>query len=202
MSSYATKNDLKNVTHLDVSSFASKANLGSLKTEVDKLDIPKLSTLPTDVAKLSNKVANDLVEETDFDNLKKKVNKNEINNDNLETKVDNNDSTPKTSINNLKTKIDNIDSPKYVEKTDYDTKIGNLELKIPNINGKLHTSDFNSKVTELETKIKTAKSRPDISGLATKSSVTTVENKIPDVTGFVKKTDYATEKSSIKNVYV
>ena len=91
---------------------------------------------------------------------------------------------------------------KYVEKTDYDTKIGNLELKIPNINGKLHTSDFNSKVTELETKIKTAKSRPDISGLATKSSVTTVENKIPDVTGFVKKTDYATEKSSIKNVYV
>ena len=202
MSSYATKNDLKNVTHLDVSSFASKANLGSLKTEVDKLDIPKLSTLPTDVAKLSNKVANDLVEETDFDNLKKKVNKNEINNDNLETKVDNNDSTPKTSINNLKTKIDNIDSPKYVEKTDYDTKIGNLELKIPNINGKLHTSDFNSKVTELETKIKTAKSRPDISGLATKSSVTTVKNKIPDVTGFVKKTDYATEKSSIKNVYV
>ena len=58
---------------------------------------------------LRNKVANDLVEETDFDNLKKKVNKNEINNDNLETKVDNNDSTPKTSINNLKTKIDNIE---------------------------------------------------------------------------------------------
>ena len=91
---------------------------------------------------------------------------------------------------------------KYVKKTDYDTKIGNLELKIPNISGKLNTSDFNSKVSELEIKIKTAESRPDTSGLATKSSVTTVENKIPDVTGFAKKTDYATEISSIKSDFV
>ena len=36
---YATKTDLKNITHLDVSSFASKTNLASLKTEVDKLDV-------------------------------------------------------------------------------------------------------------------------------------------------------------------
>ena len=39
LSSYATKTDLKNVTHLDVSSFALKSNLANSKTEVDKLDI-------------------------------------------------------------------------------------------------------------------------------------------------------------------
>ena len=121
LSNYPTKTDLKNVTHIDVSSFESKTNLPSLKTEVDKLIIPKLSTLPTDAAKLSNKVANDLVEKIDFDNLKKKVNKNETDNENLETKVDDNDSTTKASINNLKTKVDNIDLTKYVKKTDYDT---------------------------------------------------------------------------------
>ena len=34
LSIYATKKDLKNVTPVDVSSFASKTNLASLKTEV------------------------------------------------------------------------------------------------------------------------------------------------------------------------
>ena len=42
LSNYATKTDLKNVTHVDVSSFASKTNLVSLKTEVDKIDVEKL----------------------------------------------------------------------------------------------------------------------------------------------------------------
>ena len=58
LSNYATKIDLKTVTHVDVSSFASKTNLAGLKTEVDKLDIPKLSTVPFDLAKITNKVAN------------------------------------------------------------------------------------------------------------------------------------------------
>ena len=66
------KDDLKNITHVDTSSFALKTNLSSLKTEVDKLDIPKLSTVPGVLAKLSNKIANDLVEETDFNALEKK----------------------------------------------------------------------------------------------------------------------------------
>ena len=56
MSKYATKTDLKNVTHVDVSSFASKTNLAALKTEVDKIDIDKLKTVPSDLAKLSNVV--------------------------------------------------------------------------------------------------------------------------------------------------
>ena len=53
LSSYAAT-DLKNVTYIVVSSFASKTNLASLKNEVDKLDIAKLTPVPNDLAKLSN----------------------------------------------------------------------------------------------------------------------------------------------------
>ena len=60
LSNYATKTDLKNVTHVDVSSFASKTNLASLKTEIDKIDPDKLKSVPVDVAKLSNVVKNDV----------------------------------------------------------------------------------------------------------------------------------------------
>ena len=63
---YATKTDLKNITHADVSSFASKTNLASLKTEVDKIDTDKLKTVPADLAKLSNVVKNDVVKKTDY----------------------------------------------------------------------------------------------------------------------------------------
>ena len=150
----ATKKDLEYITHVDTSSFAVKTNLSALKTEVDKLDIPKLGTLPTDVAKLKNKVANDLVEKNNFNSLKNKIDNNETENDNLETKVHNNHLTIETSNNNLKTKVDGIDLTKYVKKSDYDTKVGNLELKIPDLSGKLNTSNFNSKVSELEKKNK------------------------------------------------
>ena len=56
LSSYATKIDLKNATHVDVSSFALNTNLANLKTEVDKLEIAKLTPVPDDLAKLSNVV--------------------------------------------------------------------------------------------------------------------------------------------------
>ena len=49
LSNYATKIDSKNVSHVDVSSFALKSNLTSLKTEVDKLDIYKLVPVPVDL---------------------------------------------------------------------------------------------------------------------------------------------------------
>ena len=48
-SNYATKTDIKNILHVDTSSFALKSNLVSLKTEVDKLDIDKLKSLPTNL---------------------------------------------------------------------------------------------------------------------------------------------------------
>ena len=61
LSSYLTKSDLKNVTHVDVSSFGLKTNLAALKTEIDKLDIDKLIPVPNDLAKLSNVVKNDVI---------------------------------------------------------------------------------------------------------------------------------------------
>ena len=56
LSNYATKTDLKNVTHVDTSSFALKTNLANLKTKVDKLDIDKLAPVPVYLSKLSDLV--------------------------------------------------------------------------------------------------------------------------------------------------
>ena len=61
LTNYATKNDLKNMMHVDVSSFASKTNLVALKSEVDKINVDKLKPAPVDLAKLNNATENDLV---------------------------------------------------------------------------------------------------------------------------------------------
>ena len=66
LSNYATKDDVKNITHVDVSSFTSKTNLAALKTEVDKIDTGKLKIVPDDLAKLSNVVTNEVVKKTDY----------------------------------------------------------------------------------------------------------------------------------------
>ena len=58
LSNYATKTDLKNVTHVDTLSFALKTYLASLKTEVDKSHIAKLAPVPVDLSKLSDVVKN------------------------------------------------------------------------------------------------------------------------------------------------
>ena len=73
LSNYATKTDLKNVTHIDTSSFALKTNLANLKTEVDKLDIDKLVPVPVDLSKLSDVVKNDVVKKTMYDKLVTRV---------------------------------------------------------------------------------------------------------------------------------
>ena len=64
LSNYATKTDIKNISHVDTSSFALKTNLANLKTEVDKLDIDKSAPVPTDLSKLSNVVKSDVVKKT------------------------------------------------------------------------------------------------------------------------------------------
>ena len=74
LSNYATKTDLKNVTHVDTSSFALKTNLASLKTEVDKLDIDKLVPAPVDLSKLSDVLKNGVVKKAVCDKLVAKVN--------------------------------------------------------------------------------------------------------------------------------
>ena len=74
LSNYATKIDLKNITHIDTSSFALKTNLAGLKTEVDKLDIDKLALVPVDLSKLSDVVKNYVVKKAVYDKLAAKVN--------------------------------------------------------------------------------------------------------------------------------
>ena len=69
LSNYATKDDIKNITHIESSSFALKTNLGNLKSEVDKLDIDKLKPVSTDLSKLSDVVKNDVVKKTDYNKL-------------------------------------------------------------------------------------------------------------------------------------
>ena len=66
LSNYSTKADIKNILHVDTSSFALKANLANLKTEVDKLDINKLVPVPVDLIKLSDVIKNDVIRKTDY----------------------------------------------------------------------------------------------------------------------------------------
>ena len=66
LTNYATKADIKNITHVDTSSFALKTNLASLKTEPDKLDIDKLVTVPGDLSKLSTEVQQDFTKKNRF----------------------------------------------------------------------------------------------------------------------------------------
>ena len=66
LSNYATKKDINDITHVDVSGFASKTNLAALKTEVDRIDADKLKTVPVDLTQLSNVVNNDVVKKNDY----------------------------------------------------------------------------------------------------------------------------------------
>ena len=74
LSNYATKREINDITHVDTSNFALKTNVANLKTEVDKLDIGKLATVPVDLSKLSNVVKNEVVKKTVYDKLVVKVN--------------------------------------------------------------------------------------------------------------------------------
>ena len=97
------KKDIKNITHIDTSSFALKTNLANLKTEVDKQDIDKLVPVPTDLSKLSNVVKNDVIKKDAYDKLVAKV-------------------------NNI-----NIDTGKFILKSNYDADKTELENKIPDV---------------------------------------------------------------------
>ena len=56
LSNYVPKTNIKSITHIDTSSFALKGNLASLKTQVDKLGIHKLKSLPKNLSNLKTKV--------------------------------------------------------------------------------------------------------------------------------------------------
>ena len=119
LSNYATKTDLKNVTHVDTSSFALKRNLANLKTEADKLGNDKLAPVPVDLSKLSNVVKND-VKKAVHDKLAAKVNNIDTGDFVLKTKY-------QTDKAELEKQIPGVTD--FVKKT----KLTELEDKIPNV---------------------------------------------------------------------
>ena len=125
LANYTTKYDVKNIAHVDVSSYATKTNLAALKTEVDKIDTDKLKTLPADLAKLSNVVKNDVVRKTDYN-----------------TKVTSIESqiagVTKNTLDNLGdiTKLKAVDTSNFVLKTKLASDVTTLENKIDTVNKK------------------------------------------------------------------
>ena len=126
LSNYATKNDLKNITHVDVSSFASKSNLATkLKTHVDKIDTDKLKTAPTDLAKLTNAIENDVVKKTDYNT---KVTS-------IEAQIV---GLTKNTVDNLAniTKLKAIDTNSFVTRTKFSADANALDDKIDGVEKK------------------------------------------------------------------
>ena len=124
LSNYATKADIKNISHVDTSRFALKTNLANLKSEVDRLNIDKLKPFPTDLSKLSNVVKSHVVKKADYNKLVTKVDNIDTSGFVLKTKYD-------TDKSKLENKIP--DTSGLVKKTDYNTKITEIEGKIPDI---------------------------------------------------------------------
>ena len=96
LSNYATKTDIKSISHVDTSNFALKTNLANLKTEVNKLDIDKLVPIPVYLSKLSDVVKNDVAKKDVYNKLVAKV-------DN----IDPSDFVLKTKYNTDKTELEN-----------------------------------------------------------------------------------------------
>ena len=185
LTNYATKTDLKNITHVDVRSFASKTNLAALKIEVDKIDTDKLKTAPTDLAKLTNGIENDVVKKTDYNTKATSI----------EAQIA---GLTKNTVDNLAdiTKLKAIDTNSFVTRTKFsadtnalDDKIGGVEKKTPDISGLatksslndyLKTSTFNSQVTEVENKIKDA----DIIAKSANTKANTIRS---NLTAYAKK---------------
>ena len=125
LANYATKTDLKNITHVDVSSFASKTNLAVLKTEVDKIDADKLKTAPADLAELTNAIEHDIVKKTDYNT---KVTS-------IEAQIA---GLTKNTVDNLAdiTKLKAIDTNSFVNKTKFSADINTLDDKIDGVEKK------------------------------------------------------------------
>ena len=125
LANYATKTDLKNITHIDVSSFTSKANLAALKTEVYKIDADKLKTTTADLAKLTNAVEHDVVKKTDY-NTKVTSIEGEI------------AGLTKNTVDNLAdiTKLKAVDTNSFVNKTKFSAYINTLDDKIDGVKKK------------------------------------------------------------------
>ena len=175
LSNYAMKKDIKDITHIDASGFASKTNLAALKTEVDKIDTDKLKTVPNDLAKLKNVVKNDVVKKTDYNALKSKIDGINVSKYYGRTKYE-------------------TDGKAFYDKIDV------VEKKIPVLTDFVTTARFNHEKNSLATALTAVENKiPDVSGLARVSALTAIEieNKIPDATNLVTKANF---DAKLKNI--
>ena len=149
LSNYGTKDDIKNITHVNTSNFALKTNLSNLKTKVDKLDIDKLKSLPNnlsilktkvdkldidkllplpaDLSKLSNVVKNEVVKETEYD----------------------------AKIKNIEGKIPDISN--LATKSNFNTKINKVKNEIASNTGLATTSALTAVENEIPSTINLVK---------------------------------------------
>ena len=151
LSNYATKTDLKNVSHVDVSSFVLKSSLASLKTEVDKIDAGKSKTVPVDLAKLSNVVKNGVIKKTEYDKLVAKVKGIDNTNFVSKTKYKKDGSDFEDKINKIEKKIPDISS--LVKKTDFNTKVTEIEGKIPDVSSLVKKIDFDTRLRKIRDRV-------------------------------------------------
>ena len=140
LSNCATKADIKNISHVDTSSFALKTNLANLKTEVDQLDVDILVPIPVDLSKLSDVVKNDVFKKDVYDKLVIKVNNIDTSGFVLKTKY-------YTDESELENKIP--DTSNIAKKTDYNTKITQIEGKNPDISNLATKSSLTTKENKM-----------------------------------------------------
>ena len=154
---------MRNISHVDTSSFALKTNLANLKTEVYKLDIDKLIPIPVDLSKLRDVVKNNVVKKTVYNRLIAKVHN-----------IDTSDFVLKTKYNTKKIELENKipDTNGPVKKANCNTKINELENKtpdisnlatktaltaienkIPSVSNLVKKTDYNTKITDIENKL-------------------------------------------------
>ena len=125
LSNWTTKDNVKNIAHVDVSSYVTKTNLAALKTKVDKIDVDKLKTTPADLAKLSNLVKNDVVKKTDYST---KITS-------IEAQIA---GLTKNTVDNLAdiTKLKAIDTNSFVTRTKFSADTNALDDKIDGVEKK------------------------------------------------------------------
>ena len=177
--------DLKTATDVDKSKFAKKVDLANLKSNVDKLDIDKLKTVPTKLSNLKNKVDKLDVDKlvpflVDFNKLSDVV-KNDV----VKKEVHN------AKIEVIEGKIPDIAN--LATNGSLNAKINRFKGEIPSNTSLATTAALNAQINEIKGEI------PNITNLATNTAFTAVENKIPNVSNLVKKADYNTKICEIKN---
>ena len=164
MTNYATKADLKNTAGVDTSDFPKKTDLGSLKSDVDKLDIDKLKNVPSglsslkskvekldvgkleitpvDLSNLSDVVKNEVVKKTEHNAKIKDIEDKATDITNLTTNT-----TLNAKINEVK---DGISSITNVATT---TALTAVENKIPNVSNLVKQADYDVKISKMEKKV-------------------------------------------------